>query len=319
MRASFILWLLLACASAADEQHPAVSRDQALDQLLSERESPEAFAAAIAAARQAGVGEQGILEARFLYHVDRSEDAKIAALAPEFLKRRNAFEIGESEIFATVEDWLAVTEYAQALAALQNQDTEAFKKHITEAFWLSPGQGAAFAPHIDRLRLSQAMENVRIDFATRLATLHGSDARSLSSLNADSPATLLHFWSPWSRECDAFMPDFAATASELAKHKVAVVSILPEQSAEVRTDALELIEPLGANPPGAWLVDRNKSPLSQTLRIQSLPAMVLLDPEGRVLFNGHPADDELWKNISSVAPAAARPAALQNGGRGRDF
>ena len=312
MRPTFILWLFLACASAADETSNT-SRDEAVGIMLSERESPAAFQAAIDAAKKAGVGEQGILEARFLYHVDRREDEKIAALAPEFLQRRDAFRLEESEIFATVEDWLAVTEYAQALAALQQQNAEAFKKHITEAFWLSPGQGAAFAPHIERLRLTEAMKEVRIDFATRLHTMHGSGATSLASINKDSPATLFHFWSPWSRECEATMPDFALTAIELAKQDIAVVSILPEQSAEVRTDALELIEPLGPNPPGTWLVDRDKSPLSHLLRIQSLPTMVLLDPDGRVLFNGHPADEEFWKSVTSIAPDATRPAAGQQG------
>ena len=314
MRATLIPWLFFACASFADETS-AISREEAVNRILSERESPAAFQAAIAAARKADVGDQGILEARFLYHVDRGEDDKIAALAPEFLQRRDVFQLEESKIFATVEDWLAVTEYTQALAALQKQNVEAFKKHITEAFWLSPRQGAAFAPHIERLRLAEAMKEVRIDFATRLATMHGGDTRSLASLNRESPATLLHFWSPWSRECEASMPDFAITAVELAKHNIAVVSILPEQSAEVRADALELIEPLGQKPPGAWLVDRSKSPLGQLLRIQALPTMVLLDPDGRVLFNGHPADAEFWKNVTSIAPGVARPATHQDGGR----
>jgi hypothetical protein len=305
-RLAFTLWLAAACAMA--EETPQSPREAALEQLLIERESPEAFTAAIEAARNAGVGEQGILEARFLFHVDRGEDDQIAALTPEFLKRRDVFKIEESEIFATTEDWLAVTEYVQALAALQRNDNDAFKKHITEAFWLSPRQGAAFAPHIDRQRLAEAMKNVRIDFATRLASLHQAEAVPISKLNAEAPATLLHFWSPWSRECEATMPDFIATAIELNKHGIAVISILPEQSAEIRADALETIKPLGAQPPGAWLLDRPKEPLSMILKIESLPTMILLDRDGRVLFNGHPTDATLWKALSQIAPDMARPA-----------
>jgi len=303
---AIMLWLA-AAASADPEPAPAPDREAIVEHLLSERESPEKLAAAIAAAVKAGVGEQGILEARFLYHVDRREDAKLAALAPQFLARRDTFKVEDSEIFATREDWLAVTEYVQALAALEREDVDGFKKHITEAFWLSPRQGAAFAPHIDRLRLDEAMKNTRVDPATRLATLDGSEAVALSRIDRDATAYLLHFWSPWSRECEATMPDFIATATELRKHKVAIASILPEQSDEVRAEARELLEPFGANPPGAWLVDRPKDPLSRILRIQSLPAMVLLDAGGRVLFNGHPADDGFWIAIGKIAPDAARP------------
>lgn len=308
LRLALILGLAVAglLFAAPSQQSP---REAALEQLLTERDSPEAFAAAIESARKAGISEQGILEARFLYHVDRGEDEKIAKLTPEFLKQREVFKIEDSEIFATVEDWLAVTEYVQALAALQKNDAAAFKKHITEAFWLSPRQGAAFAPHIDRQRLAEAMKDVRIDFATRLISLHQGDPTPFSKLNAEAPATLLHFWSPWSRECEASMPDFIATAIELTKHGIAVISILPEQSAEIRTDALEIIEPLGANPPGAWLLDRKNNPLSTMLRIQSLPTMVLLDHGGNVLFNGHPVDAPLWKALADIAPGMARPAA----------
>lgn len=303
-----MIWLAAAPAGAADPEGAAErSREEAVDHLLSERESPEKLAAAIEAAIKAGVSGQGILEARFLYHVDRREDAQLAALAPEFLKRRESFKVEDSEIFATREDWLAVTEYLQALGALENGDVDGFKKHITEAFWLSPRQAAAFAPHIDRLRLDEAMKKVRVDFDTRLAALAGGDATTLARINKEAPATLLHFWSPWSLECEAAMPDFFTTATGLARHDVAVISILPEQSDEVRADARELLAPLADTPPGAWLIDRPKDPLSRLLRIQSVPAMVLLDPEGRVLFNGHPADDAFWTAITRVIPGASRP------------
>ena len=308
-RLALTFWLAAAIPSAAEDS-PTLNREAALEQLLTERETPEAFATAIEAARKAGISEQGILEARFLYHVDRNEDDKLAALTPEFLKRRDQFKIEESEIFATAEDWLAVTEYVQAINALQKNDPDAFKKHITEAFWLSPQQGPAFAPHINRQRLALAMKDVRIDFATRFLSLHQQEAVALSTLNTDAPATLLHFWSPWSRECEVTMPDFIATAIELSKHGIAVASILPEQSAEIRADALEIIQPLGANPPGAWLLDRPKAPISKILRIQNLPTIVLLDREGAVLFNGHPVEEDLWKALEKVAPGMARPAAV---------
>ncbi len=283
-------------------------REAALEHLLSERGSADSFAAVVEEARKQGVGGQAILEARFLFHVDRQEDAAIAAMLPEFMARRDTFRLEDSEIFSLKEDWLAVTEYVQAIAALKKGDKDAFKKHITEAFWLSPRQGSAFAPHIDRVRLEEAMSAVRIDFTTRLADLTGSGVVVLGDLMAGKKAMLLHFWSPWSHECEAAMPDFVATAHALEKKGISVVSLVADDSPKGLTDARELIRPIGPTPPGAWLVDPKKNSLNRLLRIQSVPAAVLVSPEGRVLFNGHPTDDNLWRAIQRLDPSIARPA-----------
>ena len=103
------------------------------------------------------------------------------------------------------------------------------------------------------------------------------------------------------------MPDFITTAIELSKHNIAVASILPEQTDEVRTDARELLKDFGDKPPGAWFVDRAENPLNRILRVQSVPVVVLLDADGRVLFNGHPADEKFWNAVVRLAPTAVRP------------
>lgn len=307
---------LAACAFAADPKDPAEEdpyadlppKRAALERLLSERGSDEAFETAAAAARKQGVSDQAVLEARFLYLVDRRADDKLAAMLPQFLERKDKFKIEDSEIFAVKEDWLAVVEYVEAIASLKKGDKDGFKKHITEAFWLSPRQGAAFAPHIDRLRMDEAMRNVKIDPATKLAPVTGGDAVSLASLLEKKKAVLLHFWSPWSRECESSMPDFKVVATELLKNDVAVISVLAEDNNDVLDDAKAMIAGPDGAPPGLWMKDREKQPLHQELRIQDVPSMVLLSPEGRVLFNGHPSEDRLWESLSKIAPAIKRPA-----------
>lgn len=295
------IWIAAASAAANPE------RDAAWDRLLAERDSPQEFAKAMDQATEAGISPQQLLEARFLFHVDRGEDGSVAALAPEFVKRRDSFKPADSGIFATREDWLAVVEYAQALAALQREDTAGFKKHITEAFWLSPGQGAAFAPHIERLRLTEAIKDIRIDLTIRLADLHDNELVALTRDNGESVATLLHFWSPWSRECEAMLPEFIATCAALSRHNIAVASILPEQDPAAIADAREALAPLGADPPGGWLVDRPVEPLAAALRVTSLPAFILLDRDGGVVFHGSPDDPEFWRQLQTVAPGLARP------------
>jgi hypothetical protein len=44
------------------------------------------------------------------------------------------------------------------------------------------------------------------------------------------------------------------------------------------------------------------------LRIQNLPTMVLVSPEGSVIFNGHPSEDGLWDALLKLAPDVKRPA-----------
>ena len=307
--------LLLAAYCLAQELKPEEDpyaglppKRAALERMLSERGTPETFDAAVKKAREQGVGEQPVLEATFLYHVDRHEDDKLAAMLPEFLKRKDSFKIEESEIFAVREDWLAVVEYVQAIAALQKNDRDGFKKHITEAFWLSPKQGSAFAPHIDRMRLDEAMRGVKIEAATKLPPLFAGEPVELSTLMKERKALLIHFWSPWSRECEESMPDFKVTALELQKNGIAVASVISESTPDALGDAKNIANTLGTPLPGAWLVDREKDSLHRMLRIQSAPSMVLVSPEGRVLFNGHPSDDRLWTALAAIAPDIRRPA-----------
>jgi hypothetical protein len=283
------------------------AREAALDNLLSERETITAFESAIAAARKSGVSEQAILEARFLYHVDRREDEVIAAMLPEFLKQRDVFKLEDSAIFGVKEDWLAVVEYVQAIAALEKGDKDAFKQHITEAFWLGPRQAAAFAPHIERLRLEESMRSVKIDFATTLSPLDAGAPVSLESLIKGKNALLLHFWSPQSPECESAMPDFAKTSATLSSNGIAVASLLPAGSPQLLAGASAMILPYAGNPCGVWLIDSVEQPLGRDLRIQNLPNMVIVSTDGSILFNGDPTDEGFWNTLKKIDARITRP------------
>lgn len=303
-------WLAIittALAQPADTPD-AGPKDIALDNLLSERGPAKAFEEAVTEAKSKGVTQQAILEARFLYHIDLGEDDAIAALLPEFLKQRDAFRIEDTAIFAVKEDWLAVVEFVQAIAALKKGDKPSFKTHITEAFWLSPRQASAFAPHIERLRLEETMSGVKIDFAIRLTPVSGGDAIALGSLLPDKKAMLLHFWSPASPESEASLPDYAVTAKTLEERGIATVSLLLPGQPDTLTKAAASVRKLGEKPPGAWLADSREKPLSRDLRVQELPVFVLLSNEGKVLFNGQPSDDALWEKLRSIDPVITRPA-----------
>ncbi len=285
----------------------ASPREVALDNLLSERDSEQRLQEVIAAARIVGISEQTILEARFLYHIDRREDDAVAAMLPDFIKQRDLFKIEDSSICGQKEDWLAINEYVQAMALLKQGDKAGFKSHITEAFWLSPHQAAAFAPHIERMRLAEAMQAVKIDFGMKLASLSGNDALSLKELSTHQKALVLHFWSPSSSESTASLPDYALTAKSLEEKGITMVSILTGDATKTQDAARKLLLPLGPKPPGYWLIDSTDHPLAKELRVQTLPLVVLVSNEGGILFNGEPGDDDFWTALMKIDPSIRRP------------
>ena len=309
---SVLVGLLLGASSLVAQQEmpeesPMSPKEDAIEQLLSERESPEAMQKAIAAARALKISEQAILEARFLFHVDRAEDKEIAALLPEFLAFKDKFKLNDSEIFAGLDDWLAVTEYVQALAALEKGDKDGFKQHITEAFWLSPQQGVVFAPHIDRIRVMDSMKSVRIDFKKDYKDTLTVKPVTLGAILGDKKGLLLHFWSPWSEECEATLADFLITADYLAANNVAAVSILPETSAKVIADAKTMLAAAERKISGSWIVDSEKNSISALLKVQSVPSVVLVSSDGSILFNGHPTDEKFWGSLEKINPNIVRP------------
>lgn len=282
-------------------------REVALDNLLSERNSEKSLSEAIAAARKVGISNQAILEARFLYHIDRREDENIAAMLPDFVKQRGEFKLTDSAIFSVKEDWLAVNEYVEAITCLKKGDKDAFKSHITEAFWLSPRQASAFAPHIERMRMEESMRCVKIDFDIKYNTLSGGAAVTLKSLMNDRKAMLIQFWSPASRECEESLADYAVTAKALTDKGVAMVSILTDDTDASLTHARKMILPLGEKPPGTWLVDQKEKTLALQLRVQTLPSFILLSNTGQILFNGDPTDDGLWAALKKIDSKLIRP------------
>ena len=109
------------------------------------------------------------------------------------------------------------------------------------------------------------------------------------------------------RECEATLTDFFITAEHLLAKGVAVASVLPETSEKVVADAKAMLAASGKKTPGSWIVDTEKNPISARLKVQSVPAVVLISAEGRILFNGHPTDDEFWKALEKIDPGIVRP------------
>lgn len=285
---------------------PASPKEAALEKIFASMGDKD-FPAALKEATKAGIHPQVLLEARFLHHVDQRDDKAIAAMAPEFIAMQDKFDPDNSEVFSLKEDWSAVVHYTQALAALGNGDKAEFKKHITEAFWLSPKQAQAFAPHIEQLRLKEAMANISLDPNRALKDQETGKPVNIGELLADKKALVLHFWSPMSQEVQVNMPDFILTSQACDARGIAVASVLVGKYPGITKDAETLRKEDAAKAASSWLVDSEKDTLSNKLRITSIPAMVIISPEGKVLFNGQPSNKKFWSTLRSVAPGFKRP------------
>ncbi len=256
---------------------------------------------AITAGKKAGLSEQIFLEARFILLVNQNDIPGLAALAPTFEAQLPNYSRDNTMIFGAKEDFESIVHYTKALGALQKDDTPLFKKHITEAYWLSPAHGTQFAPHIKAVRLKQAMSKVTLDLDRNFEDQKQSDKKtSLKEIAGESPVFLIHFWTPWIQPSLLAMPEFSAVAKVLTENKIPVVSFLLAGTADSRKEADNFIAENKDTQLGRWLIDPSTSSLASTLRIADLPTVVLANKEGRILFNGDPASITLWQKLAEI-------------------
>lgn len=289
---------LLLLAQEIDQPAPAT----VLERLFLVHETDEAFAASIAAARKAGVPDQNILEAKFIHFIDRTDEANIAALAPDLAALEPTFDPSISQAFALRTDFLAVSQFAQALAAYRANDDSDFKKHITEAFWHSPDQSSIFGDYVKRLKLARAMEGITVPFDISLPALSGNqntEPVTLQSLFDEQTSTIvLYFWSPWALDADVTLSEFAALATDLKELAIPCAAILLRPDADTVADAIGIRQESAKDAPITWLSDRKDGQsYAQLLQISPIPSYVVIKRDGSVLFNGTSTDPAFHKRL----------------------
>ena len=302
-----ILLTLLALKISVSAQEKADDKDLLLDALMNAADLP-ALNQAILDAKKSGLPEQMLLEARFVFLVNEDDRPALAALAPELEAHLPKFSSDNTMLFAVREDFESIIQYTKALGALEKKDHALFKKHITEAFWLSPSHAAQFAPLINDLRMEEAMKKITLDLNRSFEDQRNQNGKTtLTQALQKSPAVLLHFWSPWVQQSISAMPEIAIVSKTLIENKIPVVSVLIGASPESRKDADAFLQAEGKDQPGHWIVDSEKNALGSTLRISSFPSVALLSPDGKILFNGDPADKRLWAKLAMLNPQIKPP------------
>lgn len=293
-----------------DTNHANILKEEILEKLFTSLGQTE-FDTAYINAQQAGIHPQALLEARFLNLVDLGDNSAIANLAPELIKNQQSFNPNHSEVFVIKDDWAAIVHYAQALAALEKNDTQAFKRHITEAFWLSPRQAQAYGPHIEKLRREQAMRSIQLPLQQTLKSQEDQALTALAKHTAGSRAIILYFWNPMSQAIQLELPDFITTTKTCHENNISVLAILTGKYPAMIDDAETIRKDDAAQAKCIWLIDSNKDSLSSLLWVRSLPTMIVASADGQVLFNGHPSDENFWKTLEKLSPGFQRPNSIE--------
>jgi thiol-disulfide isomerase/thioredoxin len=274
-----------------------------LQQLFNTENSVEAMGKALEEAAKAGLGEQVMLEAQLVWGLRRGDVGMLSTLLPELESLSRRFDPKLSAGIPTVEELLGLVSYVKALMAREQGDEAAFKKHITEAFWQNPTSAQMFAQAVESMRREKKMDSMKLDLEVVLTSSQG-EATTLKDQLGGGKALLLDFWASWCGPCMALMPELRKKGELLGKQGVVVVAMNTDsENAEAVADKVRREKDMTI----PWMVEPEDRPYSMVLEIKSIPAMVLVTPDGKVQFFGHPQSPDLWKALKKIDPGIEAP------------
>jgi thiol-disulfide isomerase/thioredoxin len=307
MNRALILLATLALLQPAQAQVPAPPTvpPELMKSLFNPNASVEELLAATKEASKAGVPRQQIIEAKIIWGLRKQDTAWLVKILPEMEVLAANFDPTQSAGIKSADDIRSFIEYTKALEARSKKDEAGFKKHVLEAIWLSPAQAPLFAQTIEKGRRESKMETMKIDLQLALVSSTG-EATTLADQMAGKKAVLLDFWASWCGPCMQLMPELKKKAELLAKHGIVVAGMnKDDQNAETVAEKVRDEQDITF----PWLIEPADRPFTKMLEIESIPRMVLIGPDGKVLYNGHPQDPDLWKALQKIDPAIKAPGA----------
>jgi thiol-disulfide isomerase/thioredoxin len=246
--------------------------------------------------------DQILMEAQLVWGLRRGEVGILSTLLPELEILAQRFDPKKAAGIRTADELKGLVAYIKALAARQMGDEQAFKQHITEAFWLNPSSAAMFGQAVESMRRAKRMESMKLDLEVVLTTSEG-EATTLKDQLGAGKALLIDFWASWCGPCMALMPELRKKAQQLEPHGIVVAAMNTDrEQAEALADKVRREKDMTL----PWLVEPSDQPYSTALEVRSIPMMVLVLPDGKVLFMGHPQSPDLWQALKQV-DATIRP------------
>jgi hypothetical protein len=283
-----LLCLLLLC-SACQAQNEAELIKQ-----LTQADSKQELDTMLVTARELGLPEQILTEAKLTYGLRREDSVYLKSLLPELERAITNFKRGQSGIaLASVDQFRGLVACANGIIALDDGQTEVFKQRLQEAVWLFPEQASFIGRSIVRYQLMQRLSRQSLDLTSPLPCFKHNPI-SLSDISSGAPGQLLIFWSAESKEALEQWKSMAPQMRQLTAEGFPASGVM-----------------IGQDKEGQWKQDQpivlldTDQQLSRALEISYFPTAVLLSAQGRVLYHGHPFEPGLWRKVRQLAPATS--------------
>jgi len=303
MKQYLLSFLLLSPLSLFAQEQPPITAAQAVEALRAAAVDQESdFDSAYSAAEKAGVEESALLESKVLNLLGGGDLETVYDLIPSMETKAESFAIGAGGFFSNRAQVYGLIENLKALKARDEGDWKAFEAHVKEGFWKSPeisnmfGMSRFVTERHESQAQQEAMAHIRLPLDLAIQSADGSST-TLAEMVAGQKAVLLDFWASWCGPCISLMPELKHKAEVLPDQGVFVAGMNTDRSDQVRL-AREVQEKHGMDMP--WLIEPESSPYSSALMINSIPRMILVGPDGNVLFNGHPMDPQLSVTLASL-------------------
>lgn len=151
---------------------------------------------------------------------------------------------------------------------------------------------------IDQQKKEKWIQDSMADFHLDLEKVLLNSKREelpLSQLIQAKNGLLLSFWASWFSPSIKLIPKIQDFHSQLRLQKIPVIGVNLDGAFE-KMEALQKEHQIQF----PWLAEASTLSISKSLLFETLPRVVLLNKEGKILFNGHPLDRKLKEVLENM-------------------
>lgn len=267
------------------------------------RDAEKSFDDAYAAAKEAGVEDAFLVEAQTVNYLSTGNMARLYETLGELEAVAGSLEYGMDKPFHSERQLVGLIASLRAIQAYEASDIETFEIEAAKSFVNAPEYNQAFGlmqlmTEVRQKEVQElAMADMRIPMDLKIASVEG-ETRTLGEWLSSNQALLIDFWASWCGPCIQLMPELRAKAESLPDQGIFVAGM--NTDADDPVGKAKQVREQHNMQTVPWLIEPAERPLSQLLMINSIPRMILIGAEGKVLYNGHPMDPALKAALAKL-------------------